>query len=96
MSSGSSWLVSAVEPTRSAEDHGDLAALNGGRLWAWRIRLRVGSRPRGVLPQRQEIFGDDQAKAPTSRVLLTQTWRNVQINIVSREDLGIFFKANIS
>jgi hypothetical protein len=35
-----------------------------------------------------------ERKPQLLEVLLAQTWRHVQINIVSCEDFGIFFKAN--
>ena len=36
-----------------------------------------------------------ERKPQLLEVLLAQTWRHIQINIVFREDLGIFFKANV-
>ena len=37
-----------------------------------------------------------ERKSQRLEVLLAQIWRHVEVNVVSREDLGIFFKANIS
>ncbi|MGC1574322.1 MAG: hypothetical protein WA750_19665 [Pseudolabrys sp.] len=72
-----------------------MAALNAGRLWASRIRLRLCAARAEFCHSGKKFSAMTERKPQLLEVLLAQTWRNIQINIVSREDLGIFFKANV-
>jgi hypothetical protein len=77
-----------------------LAALNAGRLWAWGIRLpQMISRLRAARTEfccsGKKFSAMTERKPQLLEVLLAQTWRHIQINIVFREHLGIFFKANV-
>ena len=82
-----------------AEDHGDLAPLDARCLWVWGILLRRAIRRSSATRaefcrSRNKSSAITERKSQRREVLLAQIWHHVEVNVVLREDLGIFFKAN--
>jgi hypothetical protein len=80
------------------EKHGDLAALDGGCLRPWGVRLR-GTTSRVGVTRAQFCRGSNEPSAMTERkpqlleVLLCQIWGDIEVNIVSREHFDVHFEA---